>query len=44
MHFRTSHYLTFGLKGNMNDERRADLGGGSASEIVPAVCERPKRL
>lgn len=36
--------LTFGLYGKMKEERRVDLGGGRASEIVPGVFARPSRL
>lgn len=37
-------YLTFALYGKVNDERRVDLGGGRASNTVPAVCATPRRL
>lgn len=37
------HHLTFGLHGNINDDKRIDLGGGSASGTVPVVCVRPRR-
>lgn len=37
-----SQGTTFDLCGWANDERRADLGGGSASAIVPTVCLSPR--
>jgi len=35
--------LTFGLQGKLKEANRVDIGGGSASEIVPVVCIRPRR-
>lgn len=38
-----SRYLTSILYGIINDDTRADLGGGSACSIVPFVFVRPRR-
>lgn len=40
----TSSYHTFGLCGVEKAESKEDLGRGSASGIVPTVCEMPKSL
>lgn len=39
-----SQGTAFELCGNANEDKRVDLGGGSASGIVPTVCLSPRRL